>query len=71
MGIFNPLGTGPAGDVGATGAAGAGSTVRHAAGVPSGAPTGTEAPLAFDSTAVTGGLYFWDGAAWVKCSAAL
>jgi hypothetical protein len=42
--------------------------VRHAAGVPSGAPTAGEAPIAFDSTASTGGLYFWDGAAWVKGS---
>jgi hypothetical protein len=31
-----------------------------------GAPTGL--PLAFDSTAVTGGLYVWNGAAWVKVS---
>ena len=43
-------------------------TVRNAAGVPSGAPTGTELPVAFDSTGVTGGLYFWDGGAWVKAS---
>ena len=49
-----------------TGASGA--TVRNAAGVPTGAPTGTELPIAFDSTAVTGGLYFWDGGAWVKAS---
>jgi len=42
--------------------------VRHAAGVPSGAPTAGEAPVAFDSTASTGGLYFWTGAAWVKGS---
>lgn len=42
--------------------------VRHAAGVPTGAPGVAELPFAFDSTAVTGGLYFWDGAAWVKCS---
>lgn len=41
-------------------------TVRHAAGVPAGAPTGTELPIAFDSTAVTGGVYYWTGAAWVK-----
>lgn len=43
-----------------------GATVRFAAGVPSGAPTGTELPIAFDSTAVTGGVYYWTGAAWVK-----
>ena len=60
--------TGAAGATGATGAAGAGSTIRHAAGVPTGAPTGTEAPVAFDSTASTGGLYVWTGAAWVKGS---
>jgi len=41
-------------------------TVRSAAGVPSGAPTGTELPIAADTTAVTGGLYFWTGAAWTK-----
>ena len=41
-------------------------TVRAAAGVPSGAPTGSELPLAADTTASTGGLYFWTGAAWTK-----
>lgn len=41
-------------------------TVRSAAGVPAGAPTTTELPLAYDSTAVTGGFYFWTGAAWTK-----
>ena len=41
-------------------------TVRFAAGVPSGAPTGTEIPIAFDSTAVSGGVYYWTGSAWVK-----
>lgn len=41
-------------------------TVRFAAGVPAGAPAGTEIPVAFDSTAVTGGVYYWTGAAWVK-----
>ncbi len=41
-------------------------TVRFAAGVPSGAPTGAELPIAFDSTAVTGGVYYWNGSAWVK-----
>lgn len=40
-------------------------TVRSGAGVPSGAPTGTELPIAVDTTAVTGGVYFWDGANWV------
>ncbi len=49
----------------ALGAAGPLVTVRQAAGVPSGAPTGTELPIAFDSTATTGGLYVWTGAAWV------
>lgn len=43
-------------------------TVRQAAGVPSGAPTGTELPIALDSTALTGGLYVWTGAAWVLVS---
>ena len=43
-------------------------TVRHAAGVPSGAPVAPELPVAFDSTASTGGLYVWTGAAWVKGS---
>lgn len=54
--------------VGATGADAVGSivTCRHAAGVPVGAPTGNEGPVAIDSTAVTGGLYVWTGAAWVK-----
>ena len=41
------------------------ATIRQAAGVPSGAPTGTELPIAFDSTATTGGLYVWSGSAWV------
>lgn len=40
-------------------------TVRSAAGVPAGAPTGTELPIAFDTTATSGGLYVWTGAAWV------
>ena len=40
-------------------------TVRTAAGVPAGAPTGLELPIAFDSTATTGGLYVWSGSAWV------
>lgn len=41
--------------------------VQIAAGVPVGPPAGV-LPIAFDSTAVTGGLYVWDGAAWVKVS---
>lgn len=41
-------------------------TVRAAAEVPSGAPTASELPIAFDSTAVSGGIYYWTGAAWVK-----
>ena len=60
--------TGSTGSTGATGASASTATVRHAAGVPTGAPSGTELPIAFDSTAVSGGLYFWDSAAWVKCS---
>lgn len=40
-------------------------TVRTAAGVPAGAPSGSELPIAFDTTAVSGGLYVWTGAAWV------
>lgn len=39
-----------------------------AAAVPVAAPTTSQLPIAFDSTAVTGGLYLWDGAAWVKVS---
>ena len=41
-------------------------TVRVAAGVPSGAPTTTELPIAVDSTASTGGIYIWHGSAWTK-----
>lgn len=41
-------------------------TIRQAAGVPAGAPAYPELPLAVDSTAVTGGLYYWTGAAWAK-----
>lgn len=40
-------------------------TVRSAAGVPAGAPSGSELPIAFDTTATTGGLYVWSGSAWV------
>ncbi len=42
-----------------------GQTVRTAAGVPAGAPTGTELPIAVDTTAAPGTLYAWDGAAWL------
>ncbi len=47
-----------------------GLAVIAAAGVPSGAPNfaGGQLPVALDSTAVTGGLYVWTGAAWVKGS---
>ena len=40
-------------------------TLRMAAEVPSGAPSGTEMKFAIDTTAVTGGLYYWNGSAWV------
>ncbi len=36
-----------------------------AAGVPAGAPNG-KLPFAIDTTAITGGLYYWNSAAWVK-----
>lgn len=39
--------------------------VRVAAAVPVAAPDGY-LPFAYDTTAVTGGFYFWNGAAWVK-----
>jgi len=39
---------------------------RIAAGVPTGAPTSTENGMAIDSTAVSGGVYGWNGSAWVK-----
>jgi len=39
--------------------------IRSGAGVPSGAPTPTEIPFAIDTTAVTGGLYYWSGSGWV------
>ncbi len=45
-----------------------GLTIRQAAGVPTGAPTGTELPIAADTTAVSGGLYVWSGSAWVKAA---
>jgi hypothetical protein len=38
-----------------------------AAGVPAGAPDG-KLPIAIDTTAVTGGIYGWNGAAWVKAA---
>jgi hypothetical protein len=41
---------------------------RVAAGVPSGAPTAGENGMAFDTTASTGGLYAWNGSAWVQGS---
>lgn len=44
--------------------------VPSAAGVPAGAPNGTP-PFAYDTTAVTGGFYFWNGAAWVKIATIL
>lgn len=43
-------------------------SIRAAAGVPTGAPTGNEIPVAIDTTAVSGGLYVWTGAAWVQGS---
>lgn len=43
--------------------------VQTAAGVPVGAPTGL--PFAYDTTAVTGGFYYWNGAAWVKVATIL
>jgi len=41
-------------------------TIRHAAGVPTGAPTLGELPIALDTTASPGNWYFWDGAAWTR-----
>ena len=41
---------------------------RIGAGVPSGAPVDGENGMAADTTAVTGGLYAWTGAAWLKVS---
>lgn len=41
---------------------------RVAAGVPSGAPTAGENGMALDTTAVSGGLYAWNGSAWVQGS---
>jgi len=45
------------------------ATIRVAAGVPAGAPAYPELPIAADTTAVSGGLYVWSGAAWVKIAA--
>lgn len=39
-----------------------------AAAAPVAAPTTGDLPIYFDSTAVTGGLYLWLAAAWVKVS---
>jgi hypothetical protein len=44
--------------------------VRVAAGVPVAAPDGV-LPFAYDTTAATGGFYFWNGAAWVKIATIL
>jgi hypothetical protein len=41
-----------------------------AAGVPAGAPNG-KLPFAIDTTAVTGGAYYWNGSAWVKFANAI
>lgn len=41
---------------------------RVGAGVPAGAPTAAELPIAVDTTPATGGAYVWDGAAWVQVS---
>ena len=45
--------------------------VRTGTGVPSGAPTSHELPLAYDDTAVTGGFYYWNSSAWVKVATIL
>ncbi len=49
----------------------AAATVRVGAGVPAGAPSASEVPFAYDTTLVTGGFYFWNGAAWVKVAVIL
>lgn len=49
----------------------AAASVRTAAGVPAGAPVAGEVPFAYNSTAVTGGFYYWNGAAWVKVATIL
>lgn len=38
------------------------------AAVPVAAPTSTQLPIAVDTTAVSGGIYVWDGAAWTKAA---
>ena len=64
-------GGGTVGQVLTADGAGSGGTIyktlviRNAAGVPSGAPTIGELPIAADTTASPATLYFWDGAAWV------
>lgn len=71
-----------AGSAGAAGQAlvgsgGSGSAARTvwgsiivAAGVPSGAPDG-KLPIAYDTTAVSGGTYLWNGSDWVKVATIL
>lgn len=49
----------------------AATSVRTAAGVPTGAPVAGEVPFAYNTTAVTGGFYYWNGAAWVKVATIL
>ncbi len=55
----------------AIGTAIAAASVRTAAGVPTGAPTAGEVPFAYNTTLVTGGFYYWNGAAWVKVATIL
>jgi hypothetical protein len=43
-------------------------SVRIAEGVPDGAPYAGEQLVAVDTTPTTGGIYVWDGAAWVKAA---
>ena len=52
---------------GATGSVVYGGIYGIAAGVPAGAPVG-KLPIAVDTTAVSGGIYVWDGGAWVKAA---
>ncbi len=51
---------------GVPGTPAAASTVIVAAAPPAGAPAGNQLPIAYDTTLVTGGLYIWNTAAWVK-----
>jgi hypothetical protein len=45
--------------------------IQILSGVPSGAPNGTF-PFAYDTTAITGGLYIWDvGSGWIKVATIL